>query len=86
MCKKVISNLIWILVALALTILAVKAAYIQRGYRAYGGEYLVFIMVMIVRELVGEITTAWKMVSWTEDDDESGEYQKDSIGFQKRGR
>lgn len=86
MAKKVISNLIWMIVAIVLTVLAVKAAYIQRGYKAYGGEYLVFVLVMLLRAIVKEIKTAWNMVSLTEEENGSGEYQGDSFGFQKKGR
>ena len=38
----------WVSLGLVLTKVSVEAAYIERGYKAYGGEWLVLPVVMIV--------------------------------------
>ena len=39
----------WVSLGLVLTKVSVEAAYIERGYKAYGGEWLVLPVVMIER-------------------------------------
>ena len=38
----------WVSLGLVLTKVSVEAAYIERGYKAYGGEWLVLPVVLIV--------------------------------------
>lgn len=44
----------WVSLGLVLTKVSVEAAYIERGYKAYGGEWLVLPVVMIVGYFVNE--------------------------------
>lgn len=44
----------WVSLGLVLTKVSVEAAYIERGYRAYGGEWLVLPVVLIVGYFVNE--------------------------------
>lgn len=52
-------NWIWIVVGFVLQGLAIRAAYLERGYKAYGGEYLVLPIVLIavlgVRQVIADI-------------------------------
>ena len=44
----------WVSLGLVLTKKAVTVAYMDRGFKAYGGEWLVFQVVMIVGYFVNE--------------------------------
>ena len=44
----------WVSLGLVLTKVSVEATYIERGYKAYGGEWLVLPVVMIVGYFVNE--------------------------------
>ena len=44
----------WVSLGLVLTKVSVETAYIERGYKAYGGEWLVLPVVMIVGYFVNE--------------------------------
>lgn len=44
----------WVSLGLVLTKVSVEAAYIERGYKAYGGEWLVLPVVLIVGYFVNE--------------------------------
>ena len=44
----------WVSLGLVLTKVSVEAAYSERGYKAYGGEWLVLPVVMIVGYFVNE--------------------------------
>lgn len=46
--KKVIQLLSAVAIGSSILVWAVQAAYVQRGYQAYGGEYLFAVMVGIV--------------------------------------
>lgn len=50
----------WVSLGLVLTKVSVEAAYIERGYKAYGGEWLVLPVVMIVGYFVNEARKAGK--------------------------
>ena len=45
-------------VGLMLTPMSIRAAYIQRGYFAVGGEWLVLPLVLMVAMLINEIKAA----------------------------
>lgn len=54
--KRYISrNWIWIVAGLILTEVSVKAAYAERGYIAYGGEWLTLPVVLMAVEMVRNI-------------------------------
>lgn len=60
MSKKIWRTLIWTAVAFLLTALSVRAAYNERGYLAYGGEWLVFPLIMLTRYAIYEIGEEFK--------------------------
>ena len=45
----------WVSLGLVLTKKAVTVAYMDRGFKAYGGEWLVFLEVMIIGYFVNEV-------------------------------
>ncbi len=67
--KRYISrSLIWIVIGLILTIVSVKLAYIERGYLAYGGEWLILPLDLTVIQVVRNIKDAVKELSEAEDE------------------
>lgn len=46
---------IWISIGFMLTEVSVKQAYRERGYIAYGGEWLVFPFVLVIGYFINEI-------------------------------
>lgn len=52
------SNWFLFAVGLILTAKAVEAAYIQRGYIAYGGEWLTLPLIFLVKILIADIKEA----------------------------
>lgn len=57
--KRYISrNGIWIVVGLILTVVSVKSAYMERGYLAYGGEWLTLPLVLMVVRMVRNVEHA----------------------------
>lgn len=51
--KRYISrNWLWIVIGLILTEVAVKSAYTARGYLAYGGEWLILPLILMLAEAV----------------------------------
>lgn len=52
------SNWFLFAVGLILTAKAVEAAYIQRGYIAYGGEWLTLPLIFFVKILIADIKEA----------------------------
>ena len=50
-----VDNWLWIIAGLILTKLAVKYAYQERGYMAYGGEWLVLPVILMAKTLVRDI-------------------------------
>ena len=53
--KYISSNWPWIAAGVVLTPVAVKLAYIERGYAAYGGEWLTLPLVLLGVEAIGNI-------------------------------
>lgn len=53
------SNWVWIVIGCILTKMAIKYAYIERGYRAYGGEWLILPVILIfvsfVKDMISEV-------------------------------
>lgn len=57
--KRYISrNWFWIIVGLVLTEVAVKEAYAERGYVAYGGEWLTLPLVLMLVETARKVADA----------------------------
>ena len=52
------SNWFLFAVGLILTAKAVEAAYVQRGYIAYGGEWLTLPLIFLVKILIADIKEA----------------------------
>ena len=52
------SNWFLFAVGLILTAKAVESAYIQRGYIAYGGEWLTLPLIFLVKILIADIKEA----------------------------
>ena len=52
------SNWFLFAVGLILTAKAVEVAYIQRGYIAYGGEWLTLPLIFLVKILIADIKEA----------------------------
>ncbi len=46
--KVTITNMFTIAMILILQYISVKAAYVQRGYSAYGGEYLIIPIALLI--------------------------------------
>jgi hypothetical protein len=70
--KRYISNnWLWIVAGLLLTVPAVKMAYEQREYIAYGGEWLILPLILMGAELMNDIGEAiGYLLTWEEDDDD----------------
>lgn len=67
--KRYISkNWLWIVAGLLLTVPAVKMAYEQRGYVAYGGEWLILPLILMGVELAVNIGDAISYLAIQEDD------------------
>lgn len=59
--KKYISkNWAWIMLGIILTVVSVKYAYIQRGYVAYGGEWLTLPLVLMAVNMLRNVTDTLK--------------------------
>lgn len=56
----ILRNGIWIVVGSILTAVSVKSAYVERGYLAYGGEWLTLPLVLMVVRMVRNIGHAVK--------------------------
>lgn len=70
--KRYISrNWFWIVIGLILTEAAVKAAYAERGYVAYGGEWLTLPLVLMLVAIARNIGDAVIYLLGTEDEYES---------------
>ncbi len=53
--KYIVRNWIWLVIGLILTRKAVEYAYAERGYAAFGGEWLVLPMILMVVHLVRDV-------------------------------
>ncbi len=54
--KKCSRFMIMAVIGAALQVVAIKYAYVERGKLVYGGEWLIFPMVMMLHELVEQVT------------------------------
>ena len=62
-------NWMWIIAGLILTWMSVEMSYAERGYMAFGGEWLVFPMVLIVVEVSRDISVIIRYLFDMEGDD-----------------
>ena len=46
--KKIIQLLVAVAVGSSVLVWAIQTAYVQRGYQAYGGEYILAVMAGVV--------------------------------------
>lgn len=53
--KCIVRNLIWITAGLIINLAAVDLAYMERGYAAIGGEWLVLPAIMLLAYLVMDV-------------------------------
>lgn len=49
-------NWLWIIAGLILTEVFVKVGYAERGYVAYGGEWLILPLLLLIAEVAKEIS------------------------------
>lgn len=49
------ANWQWIVIGITLTAQAVRESYMERGYFAYGGEWMVLPLIFLTVELVRKI-------------------------------
>ena len=61
-------NWIWIVAGLILTEASVAAAYAERGYIAYGGEWLTLPLVFMIVEMARSVGKVVRYLLRTEDD------------------
>lgn len=61
-------NWLWIAAGIILTEVSVEAAYEQRGYLAYGGEYLTLPLLLMAVEFARETLDILKMLFWPMDE------------------
>lgn len=52
---KPIRHLIFIVIGILLTPIAMKIAYLERGYRAFGGELMIPLLLALIAALKSEI-------------------------------
>lgn len=53
-----LKNWFWIVIGIVFTKFAIRAAYIERGYLAYGGEWLVLPLLLMSAVLARDICDA----------------------------
>ncbi len=64
-------NWIWIVTGLILTAVFVEVAYTDRGYLAYGGEWLTLPLILMLVEMIRNAGDMVKHLFEMEDDYES---------------
>ena len=70
--KRYISkNWIWIITGLIFTGDFANVAYAERGYLAYGGEWLTLPLILMLVEMARNVEELAKSLSGTEEDHES---------------
>ena len=52
----ILKNWFWIILGCILTKKCIELAYIERGYKAVGGEYLVLPLLLMVVQLVRDMS------------------------------
>ena len=60
-------NLLWVIAGLVLTVIFVRMAYSERGYVAYGGEWLTLPLVLMLEEVSKCVSDAVRYLFGTED-------------------
>lgn len=51
-------NAWWIMAGFFLTLIAIRIAYIHRGYITVGGEYLTLPLILMIKQLVLDVREA----------------------------
>lgn len=84
LCRKYLrKNWRWICLGIALTPPAVQYAYAERGYAAFGGEWLVLPVILLAVEMIREVRGAFqKLPSYMEDADGAENNKKNRAGIQ----
>ncbi len=65
--KRVFRTLVWVTIGILMTAWGVRTAYNQRGYLAYGGEWLILPLIMMLRYDAYEICEQIREVANDED-------------------
>ncbi len=65
-------NKAWIVVGAVLTGFFVEMAYTERGYFAYGGEWLTLPLILLAVKMAGNVKEAVRHLFEMEDDYEPG--------------
>ena len=83
LCRKYIrNNWYWICLGLALTPPAVQCAYAERGYVAFGGEWLVLPVILFGAETVRVVRGVFQeMLRYMEDADGTERNKRDCAGI-----
>jgi len=80
--KWLLSNWIWIVVGCILTKLAIEYAYIERGYKAYGGEWLTLPLILLIVSFVKDVI---REVKWFREEEEHEiRFERNRRRLQKR--
>lgn len=61
-------NWLWIIAGLILTEVFVKVGYAERGHVAYGGEWLILPLLLLIAEVAREIGDFVRNLFGSEDD------------------
>lgn len=64
--KYIVRNWIWLLTGLILTRKAVEFAYAERGYAAFGGEWLVLPVMMMLVHMAKDVRSSIFATFWEE--------------------
>ena len=67
----IFKNWFWIIAGIILTRKAIEIVYLERGYEAVGGEYLILPLLLMFVEFGRFIT--WFLFETLETDDEEGD-------------
>lgn len=63
-------NMPVIAMGMFLTAVAIRKAYTDRGYLAYGGEYLILPMLLASRKFVSDIKEVFAVEVFTDEDEQ----------------
>ena len=76
----VLIDLVYVAVSIAIggifTVKAVELAYIERGYDAIGGEWLVFLLVLLVAKIIKQVVLYFIKIFKTSNKENTEEYMQ----------
>lgn len=85
--KFIIRNWIWLVVGLVLTRKAVEFAYAERGFVAFGGEWLVLPTVLFLAHFAREIRRDLpKLIELIKEEDDDRRIERNHRRVEKQGR